>query len=120
MTDTVSHAVTGEVKERLRWRDTISKLEHLPVNVQSQIAILLKPLKFRTSSDNSALLSTLRETKFFKTRKLPDSTLQRLGAIAQYKSLDKGELVFEQGAEADFFYLILDGLVSIQIHNKNY
>jgi CRP-like cAMP-binding protein len=46
--------------------------------------------------------------------------LEKLGAIAGYQYLQEGETVFEQGAEADYFYMILEGEVSVQVNNKDY
>jgi CRP-like cAMP-binding protein len=46
--------------------------------------------------------------------------LEKLGLIAGYQYLQEGETVFEQGAEADYFYMVLEGEVSVQVNNKDY
>lgn len=51
---------------------------------------------------------------------MDDSVILKLAQIAGYKFCQAGQVVFEQDAKADHYYLVLHGLVEVQIRNKNY
>lgn len=51
---------------------------------------------------------------------MSDSLIMKLAQIAGYRYCEPGETVFEQDSKADFYYLVLDGLVEVQIKNKHY
>lgn len=51
---------------------------------------------------------------------MDDDLVLKLATIAGYRYCDTSEVVFEQDSKADYFYLVLHGLVEVQIKNKNY
>jgi hypothetical protein len=77
-----------------QWLAKYESLKHLPVSLQSQIAVILRPLRLRTAADNHSLLSLLREIRFFKERNISVEVLRKIGSIATYKFQKAGEKVF--------------------------
>jgi CRP-like cAMP-binding protein len=51
---------------------------------------------------------------------MDDDLILKLASIAGLRFCQADETVFEQDAKADYFYLVLHGLVEVRIRNKNY
>lgn len=60
-------------------------LKHLPLLVQQQLRILIKPKKSRTEQESASLLPLLKEVKFFKERNIAETVLQKIARIANHE-----------------------------------
>ena len=76
--------------------------------------------KRRQAKEIRGLLPILKESRFIKERKMEDDLILKLASIAGYRFCHEDETVFEQDAKADYFYLVLHGLVEVRIKNKNH
>lgn len=64
-----------------------------------------------TSARLVAIAATLRQSRMFSA--LPAADLAAVAAACSLRSLDKGELLFREGAKAEGFYVMQTGAVSI-------
>ena len=62
----------------------------------------------------------LSQVKFFKDRKFPDSTLQKLSRLASLQAFSTSQTVFEQDSTPDNFYLILAGEVRVLVKDQQH
>lgn len=70
------------------------KIQDCPVSLQSQIQILVKPLKFRSQTDITALMALMQEIKFFTERNYQPDVLFKLASLAQYSFMEANTVVF--------------------------
>lgn len=80
--------------------------------------VLKKPGELRTEFDISILEPMLRETEFIKNRKeLTKADLIELAKSFKLLEIDAFENVFQYGDDAEYFYVIIQGVVSVQVRN---
>lgn len=59
----------------------------------------------------------IRQHPFLK--QLPDSVQQSLAELAQVKTFEEGETILSRGNDADHFYLIVEGLVLVELESQD-
>ena len=57
----------------------------LPLYIQQQLRILMKPRKQRAELDNLSLVPLLQQVKFFKERNITTDVLQKIARLAQHE-----------------------------------
>ena len=100
----------------------IVNFKKLPVSTQSQLLVLQKPERRRTHQDVMALLPSLSESKYFMDRKdvIDASTMEKILLKATLLSVEKGRTVVKEGAEGDYFYVILHGQCGVYRKTQEY
>ena len=92
----------------------------LPLYIQQQLRILMKPRKQRAELDNLSLVPLLQQVKFFKERSITTDVLQRIARLAQHEFVRAERVVFKQGSVGDKLYVVIDGEVSINLRNEDF
>jgi signal-transduction protein with cAMP-binding, CBS, and nucleotidyltransferase domain len=84
--------------------------------------ILTKPIKRRSDEELSdALIPMMRDIQFFKERgDVKEADFAEIGQCLTYEYFKNGNSVFEWGSVGDKFYIILQGVVSVQVPNEQY
>ena len=60
----------------------------------------------------------IKDNKFFKSLKgLTDKYVKELAQSIEFVQFNKGEDIFEYGSQGDKFYVIMNGLVGVNIPN---
>lgn len=63
----------------------------------------------------------LRDIQFFKERgDVKESDFAEIGQCLTYEYFKKGSAVFEWGSVGDKFYIILQGIVGVQVPNEGF
>ena len=92
----------------------------LPLPVQSQIRVLIKPRKQRTEADIKKVKMTVKQIEFFRSKNLDDKVLSQIVASAGFQLFEKHDWVFRDGDEGDNMYVILHGEACVIIQNKDF
>ena len=83
-------------------------------------ALLQKPLDQRTRSDINKLSLLIKDIQFFKERKgLSIDEIRELASFLQLKSIKALNKAINYGEHGDKFYIIIRGVVSVQIPNMS-
>lgn len=61
------------------------------------------------------LTPIIKEISFFKERDIKDKNFIDIGSCLKYEFHDKGSTVFKLGTTGNKFYIILRGVVSVQL-----
>merc|ERR1712087_984559 len=64
------------------------------------------------------LESSLKKIPFIADASLSDSELRMLGELCAYQAIEEGEVVFSQGDEAQSFFILLHGSVTVSVDDK--
>jgi CRP-like cAMP-binding protein len=85
------------------------------------IKILNTPPSQRTQGSIKILIQQTESLSIFNqmTEERDEQMFKECCTVLRYKFIPKGFVVFNSGDKGDFFYLILDGQVSISMKNEN-
>ena len=61
----------------------------------------------------------MKEHPFFKTRNMRDQQILDVLNCMDYSVMPEDRVVFESGSIGDLYYMIVEGIVEIQIVNKD-
>ena len=112
------YKMTQETKELLKI-ETIKNLKNALKNKVMKQVLITDPEE-RTMQDLKILDPLIKETQFMQNRKeMTQTDFQELCRSLCYLELDEFENVFEYGENGDTFYIIIQGVVSIQLRNNS-
>ena len=82
--------------------------------------LLKKPLNQRSREDIEKLTSLIKDIQFFKDRKqLTHDEMRELASCLHLESISAMDKVINYGEKGDKFYIIIRGVVSVQIPNMS-
>ena len=112
------YKMTQETKELLKI-EIIKNLKNALKNKVMKQVLMTDPEE-RTMQDLKILDPLIKETQFMQNRKeMTQTDFQELCRSLCYLELDEFENVFEYGENGDTFYIIIQGVVSIQLRNNS-
>ena len=87
--------------------------------IQTVRQLLMKPCNERSQSDCELLIDMIKDNDFFKNRQeLKTSDLRDLALNFQIQEIPQFQNVFEFDDIGDTFYMIIKGIVSVQVPNS--
>jgi len=80
---------------------------------------LQQPKNQRNKIFLDVLETNMSEHTFFKTRNMKDQQIIDVLNCMDFLTMPEGQTVFDFGSVGDLYYMIIEGVVEIQIPNKD-